>query len=285
LSPIDLHCHSSWSDGGLTPRELIARAARRGVRVLALTDHDTVEGIAEAQLAARQHGLLLVAGVEISVTWSGRTLHVVGLGVDPDNPELDRGLIEVRAGRGRRAAAIADRLARLGIPGVLAGASALASNQAMLGRTHIARHLVAIGAVKDTKAAFRRYLGEGKPGYVKHRWASLPDAISWIRSAGGVAVLAHPGRYDLSAARLVALLHEFRELGGAGVEVVTASHAPEQVQRIASLAQACSLEASAGSDFHSPEDSWMDLGGLPELPQACRPIWRDWPLGDRALVA
>jgi len=269
----------------LTPQELLARAALRGVRVLALTDHDTVDGLAEARLAAQQHGLLLITGVEISVTWSGRTLHVVGLGIDPADPELLQGLVQVRGGRVRRAEAISQRLAHLGIPDVMAGASALASNLAMLSRTHIARHLVAIGAVKDTKVAFRRYLGEGKPGYVKHQWASLPDAIGWIRGAGGMAVLAHPGRYDLSAARLAALMHEFRELGGAGVEVVTASHTPDQVRRIASMAQACGLEASVGSDFHSPEDSWLDLGALPELPQACRPIWHDWPLGGCALVA
>jgi len=283
LSPIDLHSHSSWSDGALSPAALVERAAARGVQVLALTDHDTVDGLDEARTAAQSVGVHIIAGVEVSVSWSGRTLHVVGLGVDPREPALVRGLEQVRAGRLARAEAIAQRLDRLGIGGVLTGALALASNPAMVGRTHIARHMVSVGAVKDTKAAFRRYLGEGKPGYVKHQWARLCEAVAWIRAAGGVAVLAHPGRYDLSPARLVALLQEFRDLGGEAVEVVTASHTPDQVQRIAALVGDCGLNASIGSDFHDPDESWMDLGAIPDLPSMCRPVWHGWEIEKRGV--
>lgn len=274
-SPIDLHCHSHWSDGALAPAALVERAAARGVQVLALTDHDTVDGLPDAAAAARHHGIELIAGTEISVTWSGRTLHVVGLGIDPASRELGDGLRQVSAGRLQRAEAMALRLAGLGIAGALEGASALAANKTMLSRTHVARYLVSVGAAKDMKAAFRKYLGEGKPGYVRHEWAALPDAIRWIRNAGGVAVLAHPGRYGLSPARLRTLLCEFRELGGSGVEVLSASHTPAQAAQAAELAVACGLAASVGSDFHSPEDSWLDLGELPALPPACRPIWLD----------
>lgn len=272
---IDLHSHSHRSDGALSPTSLVQRASERGVAVLALTDHDTVDGLDEAGAAAQVRGVRLVPGVEISVTWSGRTLHVVGLGIDPSNPVLKAGLQSVRTGRLQRARAIASRLSALGMPGTMDAALALAANTDMVSRTHFARHLVATGHCKDMGSAFRRYLGEGKPAHVRHVWASLPDAIEWIVSAGGVAVLAHPGRYGLRRARQRALFDEFRVHGGVAVEVVTGSHSQDQVQTAAQLAGESGLLASSGSDFHSPEESWLDLGQLAPLPDGCRPLWHD----------
>ena len=271
---IDLHSHSNRSDGALSPSALVQRAAARGVRALALTDHDTLDGLAEASTVARQHSLVLVAGVEVSVTWSGRTLHVIGLDIDPEAPVLRAGLSAVRSGRVARAQAIGARLERLGIPGAFDGAITLATNRDMVGRAHFARHMVAAGVVKDMGSAFRRYLGEGKSAFVRHTWAELQQAVDWIRAAGGVAVLAHPGRYGLRAARLRALMTEFRTLGGVAVEVLCASHGPDQVQLISQLANECGLFASAGSDFHCPDESWLDVGQLAHLPACCEPVWR-----------
>jgi predicted metal-dependent phosphoesterase TrpH len=271
---IDLHSHSHRSDGALSPTALMQRASLRAVSVIALTDHDTVDGADEASDAAREHGILFVPGVEISVTWSGRTLHVVGLGIDPGNAGLQSGLRTVRAGRLQRARGIASRLQALGIRDTLDGALGLAANPEMVSRTHFARYLVATGHCKDLGSAFRRYLGEGKPAHVRHAWACLPDAIAWINGAGGVAVLAHPGRYGLRRARQRALFEEFRALGGVAVEVVTGSHSEEQMKLAAHLAVECGLLASAGSDFHSPAESWLDLGQLAPLPQECTPLWQ-----------
>lgn len=251
------------------------RAAERGLRAIALTDHDTLDGLPDAEAEARQQGLRLIAGVEISVTWNGRTLHVVGLGVDPCHAALIEGLAGVRGGRMQRARAIAVKLHAVGVSGALEAALALAANPEMVSRTHFARHLVAIGACKNMGAAFRRFLGEGKPAYVRHTWASLPEAVAWIRSAGGVAVLAHPGRYGLRRARLQALFSEFRALGGAAVEVISGSHSPEQTMLAAQLSVECGLLASAGSDFHGPQESWLDVGQLAPLPAGCVPVWHD----------
>ncbi|MCC6533545.1 MAG: PHP domain-containing protein [Burkholderiales bacterium] len=273
---IDLHCHSDRSDGALSPTALIYRAAARGVRVLALTDHDTLAGLDAATDAAKQHGVELIGGVEISVTWHGRTLHVVGLNVDPQAAALSEGLARLCSGRRRRAVEIGDRLDAMGVRGALDAATRLASNPDQVGRTHFARHLVACGAASDVKSAFRRYLAEGRAGYVRHQWASLPDAVAWIRQARGMAVLAHPGRYGLRSPRLRSLFAEFRALGGDAVEVLTASHGPEQVDAVSRVANESGLLASAGSDFHAPDESWLDLGQLPELPASCQPIWRAW---------
>ncbi len=277
LSSIDLHSHSDCSDGALAPAALIERAAGRGVRTLALTDHDTVEGLDEAQRAARECAIELVTGVEISVTWSGRTLHVVGLNVDPANLALQRGLESVRAGRLQRAESIGQRLAALGFRSALEGAVALASNPDLDGRLHFARHLVAAGIATDIKSAFRRFLGEGKPAYVRHRWADLVQAIGWIRQAGGIAVLAHPLRYGLSAPRLRELIEAFRAAGGSAIEVLTAGCSDDQARLLARAAADSGLVASAGSDFHSPEESWFDLGQFGPLPAGCEPIWARWP--------
>jgi predicted metal-dependent phosphoesterase TrpH len=245
---------------------------------MALTDHDTLAGLSDAAAAAQRAGIALINGVEVSVTWGATTLHVLGLRIDPAAPQLCTGLSILRAGRLRRAEAIGKRLEGEGIAGALQGALGYAtSSPEMLGRVHFARFLIARGVVKDMKTAFRRFLGEGKAGFVRHRWTTLAEAIEWIRAAGGVALLAHPARYGLRPERLRALFAEFKVLGGTAVEVVSASHTPEDVARIAALAGAVGLHASAGSDFHSPEESWLDLGQGASLPPNCDPVWRDWP--------
>lgn len=272
----DLHCHSTASDGVLSPVALVTRAHEQGVEVLALTDHDDLRGQAEAANAARALGMRFVPGVEISVTWGGQTVHVVGLNIDPENPELAAGLAANRAGRAERARLMAEALARLGIAGALDGAYAYAENKELIGRTHFARFLVEEGYVKDVKTVFKKYLVKGKPGYVPHAWASLPAAVGWIRAAGGQAILAHPGRYNFGREKMRLLLKEFRDLGGVGLEVVTGSHTPEQVPIYAALAQEFGLYASVGSDFHAPGEGGRELGRLAPLPAGCRPLWETW---------
>lgn len=278
----DLHCHSTISDGTLTPGELVARAAGRGVTLLALTDHDDTDGLAEARSAAAQHGIEFVNGVEISVTWRKHTVHVVGLGIDPSHPQLAQGLATVRSGRGARAEKMAEALARAGIGGALEGAYRHASNPNMIGRTHFARFLVEIGQCRDVKSVFNRFLAQGKTGYVPHEWASMGDAVSWIRRSGGMAVLAHPGRYmcgrsGMGSKSMRELLAEFVAHGGDGLEIVTGSHTPAQYAEFARYATEFGLLASCGSDFHGPEESYRDLGRLPDLPLSCKPIWQHWP--------
>jgi len=277
----DLHCHSNISDGTLTPTELVQRAAERGVKVLALTDHDDVDGLDEARAAAVQHGMAFVNGVEISVTWRKHTLHIVGLAVDPSYPPLVQGLLQVRSGRGERAQKMADELAKVGIGGVLQGAYKFTNNPNMIGRTHFARYLVESGHCKDVKSVFNRYLANGKPGYVAHQWANMQDAISWIVGSGGIAVLAHPGRYmvgrhSMGQKTMHELLQEFVELGGRAIEVVTGSHTPEQYAEFARYAAEFDLTCSCGSDFHGPGESYRDMGKLPDLPLGCRPVWENW---------
>jgi predicted metal-dependent phosphoesterase TrpH len=276
----DLHTHSTASDGTLSPRALIERAAEAGLEVLALTDHDTTDGLAEAQEAAEGLGLRLVPGVEISVTWGGRTIHVLGLGIDPNHPELRRGLGGLLEFRGWRAEEIGRRLAKAGIEGAYVGATAL-SNGRLVGRTHFARFLVQRRLAADERAVFKHFLVNGKPGHVPGEWASLESAVNWIRAAGGLAVLAHPARYRLTRTRLLWLLGEFRELGGVGLEVVSGSHSRDDMFNFAQHARGHRLLASAGSDFHGPQLSvssypWIGLGRLPALPDGCTPIWSHW---------
>ena len=268
----DLHSHSTLSDGTLAPAELVARAAARGVELFALTDHDQLGGLAAAREAAESRGLPFVDGVEISVSWRGSTLHVVGLEIDPTDAGLRNGLAVVRGGRLRRAQRMADALADVGIEGTLQGALAQAANPEMISRSHFARYLAAIGAVESSKAAFKHYLVPGKPGYVPHQWAELGDALRWITAAGGIAVLAHPGRYPLAPDAMNALLADFREGGGAAIEVVTGSHGPDQYRRFAALATHYGLAASRGSDFHAPDES-AELGSLPLLESSLVPVW------------
>ncbi|MBX9794318.1 MAG: PHP domain-containing protein [Burkholderiaceae bacterium] len=269
----DLHCHSCVSDGTLTPEALAARAKANGVELWALTDHDEVGGQQRARDAARAAGLPYLAGVEISVTFAGLTVHIVGLGVDPENPELVNGLAATRDGRIARAHEMAEGLAKVGIKDAFEGALNYAGNPELIARTHFARYLVETGYCASTHEVFRKYLVEGKPGFVEHRWATLGHAVQWIRQAGGIAVIAHPGRYKFTVNEEYALFTEFKAHGGRGVEVVTGSHTTADFAKYADMAVEFDLLASRGSDFHSPEESRTDLGTLPALAARLAPVW------------
>ena len=273
---VDLHCHSNVSDGVLTPSALAARAKANGVDVWALTDHDEIDGIAAARAAAADLGLRFIPGVEISVTWAGQTVHIVGLRIDETNPALVQGLVATRGGREARAREMADQLAAVGIPDAFEGALKFVGNPDLISRTHFARYIVERGVCSDIGAVFRNYLIEGKPGYVPHRWATLRQAVTWIHGAGGVAVVAHPGRYDLNDMALHALFDEFKSLGGTAIEVTTGSHSVDQYAFYAKVANSYGFLASRGSDFHAPGESRIDLGMLPDLPQSVRPVWHNW---------
>ncbi|MDH5479229.1 MAG: PHP domain-containing protein [Nitrosomonas sp.] len=275
---IDLHCHSTISDGLLTPTLLVDRAAKRGVKTLALTDHDDVAGLDEARIAADAQNITLINGVEISVSWRGRTIHIVGLNIDPEYTPLTEGLKTIRDGRAQRAQNIADELEKIGIKGSLEGAYKHVGERRLIGRTHFARFLVEQGYAKNVKSVFKKYLIKGKPGYAPHDWAALNDAVSWICDSGGKAVIAHPARYNLGKNVLDDLLHEFRDLGGTAIEVITASHTPEQALHFAQHAKDMNFLASCGSDFHGPGESFFDLGQLPDFPAGCIPVWHDWKL-------
>jgi len=275
ISPLryDLHSHSLASDGTLTPSDLVRRAHGAGVQVLALTDHDETSGVAEAQMAAKGVGLQLVAGVEISVTWGSMTIHIVGLHIEPDAPLLLDGLTRLRKFRDWRAEEIGRRLAKHGIPGAYEGALRYASGR-IVSRTHFAQFLAAEGHAESTRDVFKRFLRRNKPGHVPGEWATLEEAVGWIHAAGGMAVMAHPARYDLTATRRRKLLGEFVECGGEGIEVVSGSHSRDDCISTAQYARQFDLLASAGSDYHGPENPWMELGRLPPFPDnATRPIW------------
>ena len=273
MENFDLHNHSTCSDGLLSPTQLIELAARTGTDAIALTDHDNIDGLAEADAAARRVGIGFVPGVEISVSWGDATLHVVGLKIDPEAGPLRAGLESIREGRMGRAHRIAEALEKLGFPDTFDAAFALAANETLLSRTHFARHLVARGAVKDMQQAFDRYLAKGKPAYVSHRWAALEDALGWIRSSGGTAVLAHPGRYDLKPMMRDELLGQFKSLGGTAIEVVTGSHRPEQYATWQRLATQFGFLASRGADYHGPGESPCEPGRLPPLHGSLTPVW------------
>lgn len=261
------------SDGTLTPEELAARASGNGVALWALTDHDEIGGQSRAAAAAKALGMQYLTGVEISVTFIGQTVHIVGLGFDPDNAALVAGLHQTRGGREARAQQMAQGLAKVGIQGAFDGALKFVGNPELISRTHFARFLVETGVCKETNEVFRKYLTEGKPGYVPHRWASLKDAVTWIINAGGVAVVAHPARYKFTPNEEFALFTEFRSHGGRGVEVVTGSHSPAEYLVYADAAREYGLFASRGSDFHSPMESHTELGTLPFLPDNLTPVW------------
>lgn len=269
----DLHCHSVISDGTLTPEQLAPRAKAGGVDLWALTDHDEVGGQERALAAARAEGLDYLTGVEISVTFAGTTVHIVGLGFDHTDTRLVEGLAETRDGRGPRAREMAAQLETIGIGGAYEGALKYVGNPALISRTHFARFLVEAGVCRDTAEVFRNYLVEGKPGFVPHRWARLGDAVRWITEAGGVAVIAHPARYAFSPTEEYALFSEFHQHGGRGVEVVTGSHTAQEAARYADTAREFGLLASRGSDFHSPSESHIDLGRLAPLPADLTPVW------------
>jgi predicted metal-dependent phosphoesterase TrpH len=269
----DLHCHSVVSDGTLTPEELALRAKTNGVELWALTDHDEIGGQARAAAAAAANGMAYLTGVEISVTFANETVHIVGLGFDATNPIIVNGLAKTRGGRGERAMEMSDGLARVGIKGAYDGALKFVGNPELISRTHFARFLVESGVCKDTYEVFRKYLTEGKPGYVPHTWAKLGDAVGWITQSGGVAVIAHPGRYKFTANEEFALFSEFKTHGGQGVEVVTGSHTAAEYVEYAGVAKEFGMVASRGSDFHSPDESRIDLGTLPLLPGDLTPVW------------
>jgi 3',5'-nucleoside bisphosphate phosphatase len=269
----DLHCHSVISDGTLTPEALAQRAFSNGVHLWALTDHDELGGQERARIAASELGIEYLSGVEISVSWMGQTVHIVGLGIDANHLGILEGLRMTREGRNNRAKQMSDQLLHAGIAGAYEGALQFAGNPDLIARTHFARFLVEQGICKDTSQVFKNYLVEGKPGYVPHLWATLDDAVSWIKAAGGVAVIAHPGRYKLNAMQMDALYQHFKELGGLAIEVITGSHSPDQYQQYGDIAQQYGFMASRGSDFHDPGESYIDLGNLPHLPDHLTPVW------------
>lgn len=273
---IDLHSHSTVSDGTLTPLQIAQRAHANGVDVWALTDHDEVGGIVAARQEATSLGLRFVAGVEISITWANATIHIVGLQIDETNPALIKGLFNTRNGREKRAMQIGEQLAQVGIADAYKGALKFVGNPNLISRTHFARYIVQSGVCANLNEVFKNYLVEGKPGFIPHRWATLQDAVKWIIGAGGIAVVAHPGRYDLTALQMAAFLDEFKQHGGVGIEVVTGSHTPDQYDEYAKVAQQYGLLASRGSDFHGANESKIDLGALPPLPAQLKPVWHDW---------
>lgn len=269
----DLHCHSTVSDGFLSPAEVVRRAAQNGVEMLALTDHDELGGLPEARRAAAESGLRLIDGVEISVSWQEETVHIVGLNVDPAEAGLVAGLLHVRSGRDARAVRMSEQLERVGIRGSLEGARRLAANPALVSRAHFARFLVSTGLMPNVQTVFNHYLVRGKPGFVEHEWASLEEAVGWIRGAGGVAVVAHPARCRLSQAGLTALFERFKELGGEAIEVVSGAHDEEGIRRFARVARHYGFLASRASDFHGELESPVDLGRAPPLPPDLTPVW------------
>ncbi|MGB5830537.1 MAG: PHP domain-containing protein [Thiohalocapsa sp.] len=272
LKTPDLHTHSTSSDGTLSPTALVERAGAAGIEVMALTDHDSVAGIREAVRAAESIGMTLIPGAEISVTWGGRTIHIVGLDLDASCESLAVGLRGLQTYRDWRAEEIARRLAKAGFDGALAGARAHTKG-GLIGRTHFARFLVERGAARDLRSVFKRFLVNGKPGHVPGEWTTLEDAVGWIRAAGGDAVIAHPARYGFTRSKMARLLGEFRECGGRGVEVVSGSHSRDDYFVFARHAAEHRLLASAGSDYHGPDNPWIELGRLPALPDGCTPIW------------
>ena len=270
----DLHCHSTVSDGLLAPADLIRRADANGVELLALTDHDELGGLVEARAAADEVGLGFVDGVEVSISWGDdQTVHIVGLGIDPTNPALGEGLRQIRSGRDARAGLMAAELDKVGIHGAYEGALRYAGNPALVSRAHFARYIVERGHAKDTKSVFDHWLAKGKPGYVSHAWATLDDALGWIIGAGGIAVIAHPGRYRLSRTERRDLFGAFKDLGGRGIEVLSGSQKDEEVSEFARIAREFGFLASRASDFHGPGESWIDLGRLPDLPEDLTPVW------------
>ncbi len=270
----DLHTHSTASDGTLTPTELVTRAAQAGVQTLALTDHDCVDGLQEGQQAASREGLRLINGIELSVTWARRTIHIVGLDIDPTHTPLLAGIKRARDYRLARAEKMATRLAEKGIEGALEGAKKLANGQ-ILSRTHFAHFLVEKGHAKDTRQVFKRFLVSGKPGHVAGNWATLEEAVSWITNSGGVAVIAHPARYKLTRTKLFKLIDEFKQYGGTAMEVLSGSHSQRESELMGRYAREAGLLASAGSDYHGPEKPWIALGRLPALPFRNEPVWKD----------
>ncbi len=275
----DLHCHTTASDGQLTPNELIERAKQQGVSRLAITDHDSMDGYFEvceqADVEVEREQFQLIAGVELSCIWGKALIHIVGLKVDPKVPVLVEGLQSQQLAREQRAVIIAQKLEKLGFSGALEYASALAGD-GQVGRPHFARFLVEKGHVSSISQAFKKYLGAGKPGDVKLTWPALETVVSWIVASGGQAVLAHPLKYKMTATKLRALIADFKAAGGVAIEVVSGKQTADQTQHLAQLSQRYQLLASIGSDFHQPDQPWNELGQMGELPKSCEPVWSGW---------
>ncbi|WP_408021565.1 PHP domain-containing protein [Solemya pervernicosa gill symbiont] len=278
--PYDLHAHSTASDGTLSPTALVARAHEKGVKVLALTDHDNTAGIEEARIEANRLGIELVAGAEISVTWGAQVVHIVALNVDIENAELQTGLNRLCDFREWRAEEIGRRLEKAGIAGAYEGARRFAKGR-IVGRTHFGHFLIDAGHAKDMRQVFKRYLVRNKPGHVSGEWAAIDEAVGWIKAAGGQSVIAHPARYSMTATKLRRLFGAFKECGGDALEVVSGSHSASENIVMASHARAFDLLSSSGSDYHGPETPWTELGRLPDLPNGCEPIWADWHPAER----
>lgn len=268
----DLHCHTHFSDGLLSPEALVARAKERGVAVLAITDHDTIAAVGIAQKAALDAGITLISGIEFSSQWGKGGVHIVGLGVDVNSPALIAAVDFQEQARNARALAIADRLSKAGFPGALLGAQEIAGD-ATLGRPHFAQYLVAVGAVKNINAAFKKYLGTGKPADVKYQWPLMDQVIGWIHAAGGVAVLAHPAKYELTRTKMCAMVDSFVAAGGNALEVISGLQPTALTEDLLRIANARSLHASCGSDFHFPDQTWQELGGFGKLPAHAKPVW------------
>ena len=272
---VDLHTHSRASDGTLSPTQLVELAASRGVEMLALTDHDETSGLAEAQVVATERGIQLIHGLELSVSWSGATVHIVGLNIDAKDLPLQAGLVQLREFRNWRAEEIGRRLAKRGIGGAYEAACAKAGGS-IISRTHFAQFLVEAGHAKSVREVFKKFLVKGKPGHVPGQWAGLEEGLAWIRGAGGIAVIAHPARYRMSGTKLRKLVTEFKTYGGTAIEVLSGSHSRDEAMLMARYAQQFDLAASSGSDYHGPENPWIELGGLPPLPEGCVPVWDSW---------
>lgn len=269
----DLHCHSNASDGALSPTEVVQRAHEHGVTSLALTDHDTVVGLSEAQTAATAAGIELIPGIELSTSWQNKCFHIVGLGIDPAYPPLAEATRNLQIMRSERAKKIAEKLEKKRIPGALAAVKKAAGN-GMITRTHFADFLLSQFHVSTQQEAFDRYLGAGKDAYVATIWAEMELAVNWITGSGGVAVLAHPLRYKLTASWMRRLLAAFKEAGGLGIEVVTGRYNSDEIKLVAGYAKRFELAGSVGSDFHSPANQWVELGRLAPLPENITPVWK-----------
>lgn len=273
---IDLHSHSFKSDGVLSPAEVAKRAHGLGVDWWALSDHDETSGLAEAAAAADALGLGFIPGVEISVTFCNKTVHILGLNIDYEDAGLLEGLAGIRRTRFERAGKLADLLAECGIPDAFDGAMRHAANPDLIGRVHFARYLLEQGRCKNLQHAFDLFLGDGKPAFVPIQWVSLEKAVSWIHGAGGKAVIAHPGRYRYTKQQETALFSTFKDLGGSAIEVVTGSHTAAQYGQYTRIAEQYGFQASRGSDFHAPGVGRCDLGKMPALDSCLTPVWHDW---------
>jgi 3',5'-nucleoside bisphosphate phosphatase len=268
----DLHCHTDCSDGSLSPRALVLRAKEKGVSVLSITDHDTIAGLQMAEVTADEIGLQLIPGIEFSSQWARGGVHIVGLNISTESEDLHNAIATQTLSRESRSLQIADKLRKLGIENSLEGAREFAGD-ANLARPHFAQYLIAKGYARDMNSAFKKYLGQGKPADVKFQWPEISEVISWIKAAGGYAVLAHPAKYELTRTKLCQLVSQFAELGGDAIEVVSGVQPKALTDDLIRIANQYNLYASCGSDFHQPNQPWQELGGFGSLPDKAKPIW------------